>query len=220
MKKILVINPIATDEWNDSDRRLLQQQTSEDTVIDLVSLEQGPSTIETFRDIVLAGPGIMQAAENESKNYDGIMINCFADPGLEVLRETCNIPVTAPCESSLAFVSLLGLNFSVVATLRKLYPVFETKCLKMGLMRRLNSFRVINLGVKELEEEPGITIKKIVREINQSAVSGAQAAILGCTGMLPFYTEIKKGVEIPVIEPATSALKMLESLIEMKLSYK
>ena len=220
MKKILVINPIADSRGNKTDGDYLKKIARKDTVIEVVNIEKGPKTIESFYDKAFALPEILRIAKEIKNQYDGIMINCFADPGLKAAREICNIPVAGPGESAMILASMLGHKFSIVSVKKNVIPMFEMKAASLGLSKRLSSVEYIDIPVSELEDNFNKTEKAIIQAINKTIrQNNTEVAVLGCTGMLSLYSEVVKRVSIPVVEPAATALKMLEILIDLGITH-
>jgi allantoin racemase len=58
MRKILVIDPITTDFFNDMTKNYLEEIKSPDIEIEVVNIKAGSSSIETFYDEAFALPGI------------------------------------------------------------------------------------------------------------------------------------------------------------------
>ena len=220
MKKILVINPVVDSRWNKMDGDYLKKIARKDTVIELVSIEKGPKTIESFYDEAFALPGILRIVREIKSQYDGIMINCFADPGLKAAREVCDIPVVGPGESAIILASMLGHNFSIISVKKNLIPMFEMKVVSLGLSKRLSSVEYIDIPVSELENDFCKTEEAIIEAINRTIKqNNTEVAVLGCTGMLLLYSEVAKRVSIPVVEPAATALKTLEIFIDLRISH-
>lgn len=220
MKKILVINPVADSRWNKSDGNYLKKNAREDTIVEVINIEKGPKTIESFYDEAFALPGILKIVREIKNQYDGIMINCFADPGLNPAREVCDIPVVGPGESAIILASMLGHNFSIISVKKNLIPMFEMKLVSLGLSKRLSSVEYIDMPVSKLEDDFNKTEEAIIKAINSTIKqNNTEVAILGCTGMLSLYNEVVKRVNIPVVEPAATALKTLEILIDLRISH-
>lgn len=220
MKKILVINPVADSRWNKTDGDYLKKIARKDTVIEVVNIEKGPKTIESFYDEAFALPGILKIVREIKNQYDGIMINCFADPGLKPAREVCDIPVVGPGESAIILASMLGFNFSIISVKKNVIPMFEMKAASLGLSKRLSSVEYIDMPVRELEDNFNKTEKAIIEAINKTIKqNNTEVAVLGCTGMLSLYSGVVKRVSIPVVEPAATALKMLEIMIDLGIKH-
>jgi len=214
----LVINPVATDVWNEGDGAYLREVAREGTRLAVVNIDRGPLTIESYYDEAHAVPDVLRIVRENRDSYDGIMINCFADPGLQPARELCDIPVAGPAESAMVIASLLGHNFAVICTQKNVKPMVEMKAAYLGLRKKLASVEHIDLPVSELETDSEKTVEAIERAICE-AEKKAEVAVLGCTGMLSLYREVVRRAKIPVVEPAAAALKVLETLIDLKVSH-
>jgi len=219
-RKILVINPVATDEWNASDMEYIKSIAAADTAIDLVNIPKGPTSIESFYDESFAVPAILQIVRENKDKYDGMMINCFADPGVSAAREICDIPIAGPGESGMMLATLLGHKFSIISVKKNVVPLFEMKAKVLGLESKLASVEYIDTPVSELEKEKDNTLERLVvaakRAIQEKQ---AEVLVLGCTGMLSFHAHLRAKVDVPVIEPAAAAIKLLEKIIDLKLSH-
>jgi len=220
LKNILVINPVVDAGWNKTVSDYLKEIARKDTLIEVVNIEKGPKTIESFYDENFAAPEILKIVRENKNQFDGIMINCFADPGLKAAREICNIPVAGPGESAMILASMLGHKFSIVSVKKNAIPMFEMKVVSLGLSKRLSSVKYIDIPVSELENDFCKTEEAIIRAINITIKqNNTEVAVLGCTGMLSLYGEVAKRVSIPVVEPAATALKVLEILIDLGISH-
>lgn len=220
MKKILVINPVATDEWNVSDKNYFEKIISKDTLVEVVNIEKGPAYIESFYDESFAVPDILRIVKEKKNFYDGIMINCFADPGVYAAREVCDIPVVGPGESAMLTAVLLGHKFSIVSVKKNVVPIFEMKARLLGITGRLASVEFIDISVNNLEKNRDEAVKRIVAAADKAVKEKyAEVIILGCTGMLSLYTQVREEIIVPVVEPAATAVKLLEKLIELRLSH-
>lgn len=218
-KNILIINPVATDKWNATDAEYLRKCASVDTFIKVISIEKGPISIESFYDEAFAVPGILELVEENKNNFNGIVINCFADPGVYAAREICCVPIVGPGEVAMLLASMLGHKFSIITVKKSVVPMFEIKAKKMGVEEKLVSIEYVNIPVLDLEKEAGRTIDELMKSINRATnEKGAEIIVLGCTGMSFLYSDLAKMINIPIVEPAAASLKTLETLIDLKLS--
>lgn len=219
--KIKVISPIITDQFNEETLSQVKQYASAETVVGVCSLDYGPESIESEYDEALCIPNLLEKAiEAEEEGYDGIITDCFADPGLKAAREIVNIPVVGPCESSMLIASSLGKSFSVVTVLPNVVPIIDNISKTLGVNGKVASIRYINIPVLDLGDKERLQkalFEEMMRAIEQDQ---AHALVLGCTGFLGLASVLQeqlkqKGYDVPVIDPIFAATKMLESLIAM-----
>lgn len=217
MKRILVINPIATEEWNESDREYFKKYASENTVVDITNIEKGPKTIESQKDESDCIPGILEILKKNNGKYDGFIINCFLGPGVEEGRKAVDVPVISPGEVSFYMASLLCDNFGVVSPMEEVGRIVKTMVHKIGLENKFAGVSELNLGVDDLLMNPKDTKKKIISSIRKLTDDlNAEAIIFGCTGLVSFAEDIKSEIDVPLIEPSATSLKVLELLINLR----
>jgi allantoin racemase len=217
--RILVVNPVGTDIWDRKDEIYLRRFARKDTSINVLSLKEGPASLETFQSIVEVCPGIIELVKKCRGKYDAIMVNCFGDPCVEAIREIVDIPVLGPGETSMLIASLLGHKFSVISPTKKTALQVELHARELGIEDRLAS--VIGLGtpVLELETDKEKTIKAVVKASEKAVKGGAEVIALGCTGLAYMADEIRKRLNVPVIEPASLTLKIAEVLVDLGLRH-
>lgn len=219
--KIKVIMPITSDVFNEEIKKEVKYYASETTEVGVVSLDYGPASIECEYDEALCVPNFLEKAiEAQEEGYDGIISDCFGDPGVKPAREVLDIPVAGACESSMLFASALGKSFSVVTVLPNVVPMIENISKTLGVNGNLASIRYVNIPVLELHEKD--RLKKALYEEMIKAIEKdhAHALVLGCTGFMGVAAELQQslkenGYDVPVIDPVFAATRMLESVIAM-----
>lgn len=216
MRNILVINPIATDEWNEYDKQYFTKNADKTTNVDVTNIIKGPKTIESKKDEIDSIPGILEVVEKSKGNYDGFLINCFLGPGVEEAREIVNVPVIGPGITSFYIASLLCDSFGVISPSKEVIEIVNDMVHSINLEDKFVGVADLNLGVDDLLVDYKLTKEKIVSAANELITNlKAEAIIFGCTGLVSFSEEIKSQIDVPLIEPAAVSLKMLELLINL-----
>ncbi len=221
MKKVLVVNPVTSAGLEEKFRDYFAGLASgHDLAIATASLETGPASVETYFDEGFAVPGVLDVVVEAAEKYDGVIVNCFADPGVEAARELVDIPVVGPAEASMLLATTLGHKFSVVSTFKNSGPWVERQVRALGLEARLASAVGIELPVLELGRDPGLTAR-LIAEAAREAVrrNGAEVIVLGCTCMAEVARTVQDEVGVPVVEPAAAAVRMLQALLELGLTH-
>ncbi|MBM7573449.1 aspartate/glutamate racemase family protein [Aquibacillus albus] len=219
--KLKVIVPIISDIFDQDAVTEIKQFVHPSTSIDVCHLDYGPESIECEYDEALCVPNFLEKArEAELEGYDGIISNCFADPGVKAARELLNIPVVGPGEASMLNAALLAHSFSIISVLPNVVAMLENNAKELGLSEKLASIRSANLPVLEVSDKAKLK-ESLFREMKLAIEEDkAHALILGCTGMLEVAQDLQAelkhlGYDLPVISPLVAAAKMLESLIAM-----
>jgi allantoin racemase len=214
--RILVINPVGTSRWDVADKTYLRKFARKDTQVDVASLERGPESIEDYRSIALVCPEMLKLAKKKARKYDAMLVNCFGDPCLEALRETVPIPVLGAGETSMLVATIIGQKFAVVSPTESTVRHVERNARRIGLNPTTYSIVPLNLPVLQLEKNRKATIRSIAKLAEECLAEGAEVIVLGCTGLAYMSEEVRKHIRAPLLEPASTTLKIAEALADLR----
>ena len=208
--KILCINPNSSPEVTKGIEEICKKYVLPDTEITVKHIEEAPPGIESYQDAAISVQYLLDKFKKWKNQYDGFIVACHSDIGVDLLRELTSKPVIGIGEASMLFALPLGHKFSILSLKRKKIPQKEDLVKKYGLENRCASIRVTGLGVIATDEEKR---EKLMQE-GMKAVKedGAEVLILGCAGMAGFDKKIEKIIGVPVIDGVASALMIMESL--------
>lgn len=220
-KKILWINPVATDLFDATFRSEFEKVKQPDTIVDVISLKPapGPTHLEYSSYEVMVMPEILTLVKKaEEDGYDAAVIGCFYDPVVRAAREIARkMVVTAPAEASLHIASTLGESISIIVGRRKWIPEMKENVHKYGFADKLASFKPLGMGVHDFQQDHAETKRRMKQAAREAIeIDGANVLILGCTIEFGFYKEIQEEVGVPVIDASLAPLKYAEFLVEIK----
>jgi allantoin racemase len=224
--RIRAVTPIITESFGPMILEEFGKVARSDTEISNVFLDSGPASVESAYDEAVAVPDMLaKVRQAEREGMDAVIINCFGDPGLDAAREVVSIPVIGPCEASMHVAAMLGHKFSVVTVLDRLIPELELHAEKYGVGGKLASARSVDLPVLDLEKGREQFVARMVdKAVEAIEEDGAHVIVLGCTGLAGLDRQIEnalheRGYQIPVLDPAATALKVAEALVDLKLAH-
>lgn len=223
--RIRIITPITTKDFAKLDPFL--DLVSAETDLDMVQIETGPASIESYFDEMLAVPGTVACAiEAERDGVDAVVINCMGDPGMHPAREAVAIPVIGPCEATMHLAAMLGHTFSVLTVMCRLRPHFENQAKVYGVREKLASVRAVEIPVLELERDWDAMIRSLTDEAERAVLDdGASVVMFGCTGMAGAAEAVQAGLEargldgVPVIDSMAAAIKVAEAVVGSGLTH-
>ncbi len=210
MSNIRIVTPIVSGGFrNDAP---LRGTLPSDCELSQTFLRNGPESVESAVDEVLAGPGVIDAALTaESDGIDAIVIDCMLDPALDAAREAVSIPVVGCGEAGLEAAASMG-PFSVVTVLQRQERAFRGLASRYGFAETLVSVRGIGIPVLELEKNREASLAATVAECRAAIdEDGANAIVFGCTGMLGLARDAADGLGIDparVVDPLPHSLKV------------
>lgn len=168
-------------------------------------------------------PAARAARAAEEEGFDAVRLICFDEPGMEAARELCDIPVMSdPC-ASFHVASMLGEQFSIVTSGSGTTTTLLRNIIKKYDMEsRVASIRT--LDVPPTGVNPTQSSEKEIREVRETALEEAKEAIeedgadviIGYSGSYPYLEE---HLDVPVIDPRSTNLKMAETLVSLGLSH-
>ncbi len=222
--KIKLIVPAATDEFNAGIKAEVATVTAPDCTVSIENLAAGPQSIESRYDEYLAGPEIVKIAQKaQEEGFNGIFIDCFGEPLVPVVREIVDIPVIGGFGAALMTANMISQRFSIINVLDRVVAMNRTLVRDYGMEENVASMPVIGMPVKELKDKKKLTQRLVEVGLDAVETHGAQSIVLGCTGMLDVAQNVAqilkaKGAPAPVIDPTTTAVGFLQSLIRNGLS--
>jgi len=219
--RVLVINPNASIEMTDVIREQLHAVARPDVQVDVVNPPGAPPAIESSLDEAACIPPMLTLVRDAAdRGYDAVIIACFSDPGLDAAREATDLPVVGIQDAAMHLAAQIGYRFSVLTTLKHRAPLRERAALLAGLDRRLASCRPLDLLVLDTVVNREQVVRKIVR-IGREAVEvdGAEVLILGCAGLGDLAERAGREIGVPVIDPNAAALKLCETLVDLRLTH-
>ena len=214
--KILCINPNSSQEVTVGIDNSCKNYALPTTEIEVKCIKEAPPGIESYHDAAVSEKYLLGRFKEWEKQYDGFIIACHSDIGVDLLREQTSKPVIGIGEASMLFALPLGHKFSILSLKRKKIPQKEDLIKKYGFENRCASIRITGLEVVGDDKEKR---EKLIQE-GEKAVKedGAEVLILGCAGMAGLDKEIEKIINVPVIDGVVSALMLIESLFRYGVS--
>ncbi|MFC9476153.1 aspartate/glutamate racemase family protein [Nocardia sp. NPDC055002] len=216
--RIRVVNPNTTRAMTDTIEQCALAVAGPGTLLDAVTSEIGPASIESHYDEAMSVPGLLAAIrQGEADGVDGYVIACFGDPGLDAARELAVGPVIGIAEAAMHTASHLGRGFSVVTTLGRTIGRAADLAEHYGMQRFCRGIHACEIPVLALDTDPDA--RKIVTEACRVAVAqdGSDAVVLGCAGMADLCAHIRDEIGVPVIDGVAAATLTVQSLLTMGL---
>lgn len=215
MKKILVINPNASESMTESIRNTAASHASPDIAVEVIRTPNAPNVLESFTDYTNAGREVLIMLDRlPLENYDGILLACFGDPCLAALKEKSPAPVVGIAEASMAMALLLGYKFSILAAVDKAKVMMEQLVLSYGLKERLATVESLKVTIEDFMEDAGLLEARILDRGQHAMAQGCEVLIYGCAGMTMLAAEdLSEKLGIAVLDPVVCGLAALEGIV-------
>jgi allantoin racemase len=191
-----------------------------DVVVEVEQVKCGPFSVEFSAEERIASPYVFEAAlRAEREGVDALVIECMLDPALRGTRELLRIPVVSSAKAGMAFAISLGARIAVLGV-RNGQTAFEENLRAYNLMNHVCCLVAVDVPPADLAEGNPSCLDMMV-ETASSAIEThrAEVILLGCTAMSAFAVPLHRHLDIPVVEPASCAIRMAVDLVRMGLSH-
>ena len=217
--RIKVIIPNSSIGFRDSQIEERKRAAAPGNEVEVGCLVHGPVSIEAAYDEALASPYIIEEVKKaEKEGFDAVSLDCAMDTVVRASREAVNIPVTTAGEASYLLALGLCSKFSVVTVLKSTADAIKENIRKYGFESRVASVRYAYIPVLDLQDE-NKAFDGILKEAKIAIEhEGAEAIVLGCTGMSSLTQKLQRSLGVPVIDPAVASLKLAEIYLNMGLT--
>jgi len=217
--RVLVVNPNTTPSMTEKIGAAARAAAASGTEVRAVSPAMGPASIEGFYDEAFAVPGLLEEVrKGEAAGFDGYVVACFDDPGIDAARSVARGPVVGIAEAAMHVASLIAGSFTIVSTLARSAPALEHLVRKYGFAERCRRVRAADFPVLALEDPASGAVDRLRAEIGRAvAEDGCEAILLGCAGMADLNRALGKEFGLPVIDGVGAAVKLVEAVVGLGL---
>lgn len=207
---VCVINPNSSQAVTDGIAAALEPlRMAGGPRFECLTLREGPPAIRSQKDVESATLPLLALARSLEPKASAIVIACFSDPGLRLLREELpRTPVLGIGECGILTALTLGHRFGVIAILSRAIPRHVYAYGGMGVRDRFAGEVAADLGFDQLADR-GITASRLIAcgtELRDA--HGADVLVMGCAGMAAYRDELQSKVGLPVVEPKQAAAGM------------
>ena len=218
--KIRVINPNTNPKNTKVIEDAIKPYTPTGFQVDVMNPEKGPLGLESYYHNFLAAVQVHKMViDAEANGYDGVVLACFGDPGIEAAKELVDIPVVGITEASYALASLLGTKFLVIVSADTAVPRQIRYLKTLGIPDYQYAVRPIGLTIIGVMEDRMSAKELIAQNCEQSLKeTNAELIVMGCSGFSGLRSALEKQLGVPIIDPVVAGVHVCATLVNMGLS--
>lgn len=219
--KIAYLDPVPLGAAPDFEKLIaeeLKKYAAPGTEIGYHALDDGADNYEYAVYEAFMLPQVLKKVKSlEEQGYDGVILGCFYDPGIEAAKEFARgVVVVGVAEAAVTLANLLCKRFSLLIPRDKNYTHMHEMVERYNGLGRLASIRSLHIRVLDLQEGSD-TDMRMEQEIEKAIKEDrAEAIVLACTMEAGKFKSLQEKYGLPVIDPCIAALKMAEYLIQCK----
>jgi allantoin racemase len=201
----------------------LKSCASEGIDVRLVTTRNAPPSVESFAEMELAAPGILErVVESEKEGTDAVVIWGGHDPSLTAARELVDIPVLGPGMASMYIASALAERFALLVQLSQDKEIAKRQVRDLRLEARCTGIYPVSLPVLQLGRPE--SFEKVLETAFIAVEDGADALCFGCMALNDHADRLSEALYrthpgVLVIHPGKAAIRLAELLVEMGLTH-
>ena len=223
-KKILVIIPIVNTAVVPDVRNEVSRVLAPDFEAHYVNVAKGTCFIQSrYAEYLNTDEIIKLSRQGAADGFDGIFVDCFGSPGVSIVRELVDIPVLGGFDGAVLQAMAISQKFSIITVVPSVDSMLESQARDLGVAGSLASIRNVDIPVQDLSDKEKLIEHLLIQSKAAIANDGAEAIVLGCTGMVDVVDTVAKKLKeqklpAPVIDPSFAAVSTLQALIRSGLS--
>lgn len=213
MTKILVLNPNTSPEMTQTIASALTG--FRDIVsIDVRNVPWGPFSVESEVDNIVAASAVLDTVWRARNDYDGFVIACFDDPGLDACRELIWQPVVGIGESAIVAARQRAERVGIIVVDTRVITRVAAHCVRNGLTEDRLLFDSLDGTVVELNSTSSGVADRFTRAADNLISRGAQALVLACAGFSDHAERLETRTGIPVFDGNLCGVDKVRALME------
>jgi len=219
--RIQFINPFGTDDYNALIAETMTPYLRPGTVLDVTNTTDCPVNIDYYYNKHLVETVVLeQVMRAEADGYDAVIVGCCYDPGVRVARELVDIPVVGPLEATMLMAPYYGHDYVLVTDHHKAVPYLRDLVRLYGGTGCRHVSCIDWWVVDMIRDTEGVARDALAATRRVMEEKGAEAVILACTiisaSTEKWLRDSGAARELTILNPNTMALKMAESLADLK----
>lgn len=202
--KLLIINPNSDKRTNQRIEEKVQRLAEKEDRIDVENLENTPKLINTGEDVLKASVELESRILAKQEKYDGFIIACHSDPGLETIRKKSAKPILGIGEASYELARLWGKKMGIIV------PSESSAQRKKEAVKKYNCAELLT-GIKVSDGDDWNSLLRAARCLQTDY--DIESIILGCANYCYAKERLEEESGLKVFDGVWSAVKLAEILL-------
>lgn len=181
--RFLIINPNCSTDMTARIADGARLRLAPDVEIEAVTAGFGGEIIASRASYAIAGHAALDCLAGAGSGFDGILLACFGDPGLEALREVSGVPVAGLLEASLEVACRASKPFGIV-TAGALWQGMLEERIGPAARPLYRGIEIVDLSGLAISRDPELAVRPISAACRRLQEAGAEAIILGGAAMI------------------------------------
>lgn len=212
--RLLVINPNISEDVTALIRAEADRAAAPTTHLTMKTAPYGFEYIETRFEALFAGTAAAQIIAEQERDFDGVVVAAFGDPGMPALKELTDRPVIGITEAALGAAALHGQTFSIIAISDRITAWYRDCVDRCGFGARLASIRSIKDALSDIgtvQTDFRDTLLDLARDAARR--DGADSIILAGAPLAGLARDLAGRIPVPVIDGIGAGIRFTEAVV-------
>jgi allantoin racemase len=204
--RLLLINPNTSADMTARLAEGARRRLPTGVEITEVTAGFGGEVIASRAAYAIAGHAALECHARASGGFDGVLLACFGDPGLEALQEVSPVPVAGLLDASLEMARRQGRPFGIVTAGPLWRAMLEER---IGAQDRplFCGIEIVEASGLAISRDPQAAVPAIAGACQRLQLAGAELIIPGGASMIEITPFLPP--KLPVIDCLSAAVAVL-----------
>ncbi len=216
--RILLINPNTSQFVTDTAAAEARKVCAPTTAIEAVTGTIGPPIIGCRSEAAIGAYAALELAATHGRDADAIVLAVSFDCGLPAIRQAFSMPVVGMTEAAAHTACMVGGRFALLTFGDRVAPLYEELIDSYGLTSRFVGVHCIPALTPAQLRDPSLVQDRIVDAAHTLAKQGADSVILGGAVFAGLPNRLDKETPIPLIDGLAAAVRMAETLVDLRIT--
>lgn len=176
----------------------------------------GVSSAEGYLDSYLSAVAVLDLLQSWPGRVDAVTLAGFGEHGCDAARELLDVPVVDITHASAQIAMSLAPRYGVVTSLHRTVVQIEESLSKVGALAACAGVQATGIPVLELGAASN-THAAVIDAATALIAAGAEAIVLGCSGLVGMADHLASELGVPVVDPVMAGVGMAETLARLAL---
>lgn len=221
MPDILLINPNASTETTAMMVNIAASGLPVGCRVLGATASAGPSMIVNETELNAAAFEVEKVWQRErGTGWAGVVISAYGDPGIDLVRASCSVPVVGICEASMLEAGADGRRFGIATVTPDLTDALLGRAVAYGMAPLYTGIQLTEGDPRALAADPVALEEALARAVQRCIDhDGAQAVVIGGGPLGQAAVGLASRFSVPVIAPISAAMRRLCALIHASSPY-
>ena len=214
MNRILLINPNTSQQTTSMMHRLASAGLPDGNVIIPLTAPRGEAMIVNETQLKASVEIVVEMGRANAADVDAIIVSAFGDPGVELLRDSVNIPVLGICEASMIEAAAGKRRFGIATVTPDLARAFSRKASSLQLGDLFVGTRLTEGDPVELSSDAGRLRAALLDAARDCfEIDRAEAVIVGGGPLSDAAVYLAGKFHMPIIAPISAAVRQVLQML-------